>query len=66
MSNSRKKPDSRKIRPRATFVGMPSPLGLNFAQELLELETQVDFSCTMENIHKLLELYTVSSILASY
>ena len=66
MSNSRKKSDSRKIRPRATFVGMPSPLGLNFAQELLELETLVDFKCTMDNIQRLLALYSVSSNSASH
>jgi hypothetical protein len=37
------------------------PLGPTFAEEVLELETQLDFEGSVELVQRLMELYTVNT-----
>ena len=62
MFSGRRKSESRKITPRTTSLAMLNPLGPTFAEEVLELETQLDFDGSVELVQRLMELYTVSYI----
>lgn len=63
MFSRRRNSESRKITPRTTSMAtITPPLGPTFAEEVLELETQLDFEGSVELVQRLMELYTVITI----
>lgn len=54
------KPKSKPISPRGHIISNPT-LPQNFAEQVLDFETELDLECNITSVTKLMELYSVSA-----
>ena len=54
------KPKSKPNSPRGHIISTPV-LPENFAEQVLDFETELDLDCNISSVRKLMELYSVSA-----